>query len=1019
MSTTIAIVLNVSGTAWAEAPDGSRRLLEEGSALMAGERLVTEDDARVQLDFGYDNLTVIEGGTTILATAEMAGDFIPVSANTSLEDDSVAQALASIEAALGGSIEDAEAPAAGLEGGSSGGSSTVRLARIVENIDPAEFSLETSSVANRQFIDEFGEVGDDGDVNAIPDNTVVLPGDISIDSVSGGSVASPTLMVSGSSSNLLPSSSVQVTITDQDGNTVSQQIMTGPNGEFTSAFPQTSGLVDGPLTVVATGTGLDGETVSDTGQGNLDLITGALDVSIDNVDDGVQTIDLSGTTNDVAPGESVAITITDADNNVVNTTAIVANDGSYSVTGTDISSLVDGDLTVDASATDRNGNPVSDTATDALDALAGDLTVAIDAVNDGAQTIDLSGTTTDVSPGESVSITITDADNNVVTTTAIVGGDGSYTVTGTDISGLVDGALTVDASATDRNGDPVSDAAIDNFDATQGNLTVAIDALDDTAQTMNLSGTTTDVKSGDPITITITDTKGTVLTVNTTAGSNGAYEVDGIDVSTLVDGTLTVKADAIDRNGVGVSDTTTGTLDANASPDAGDDSYGINAIQGFFGEYFAYQQGPDGGNLGTLARADAFLAANHADATFTATSINYRIPNGNLGSEGKLQSFLGADAGSLSNDPENSSDAIIRMTGEIVIDPGTYQFRVTADDGYRILVNGVNVAEVNRNQAPATNTNGEFTLDNNGPHSIEVVYWDQGGQAQLKIEIRPQGGVYRILGSQDISSNGIDSALVTDENQALTINPSTLLGNDSDADGDSLSIQSVQGAVNGEVSLDTSGNILFTPDAYYVGEATFDYTVSDGRGGEDTATVTLNVRAAADSLSGTDQADTLNGTGNDDVIRGLAGDDTLDGGAGNDVLIGGSGADLLTGGIGADVFRWALGDESSTGTTNDVVTDFTIDSQNGYTAGVGQGNQLELSDLLQDMSASTDISGYLMAQEDSAEYSTVLYLNKDGALNDDSANAQQSITLSGVTMDGQTSDQFIDSMLNSGHIKIE
>ena len=46
-----------------------------------------------------------------------------------IEDDSVEAALASIEQALGGAIEDAEAPAAGLEGGSSGGSSSVRLAQ--------------------------------------------------------------------------------------------------------------------------------------------------------------------------------------------------------------------------------------------------------------------------------------------------------------------------------------------------------------------------------------------------------------------------------------------------------------------------------------------------------------------------------------------------------------------------------------------------------------------------------------------------------------------------------------------------------------------------------------------------------------------------------------------------------------------------------------------------------------------------------------------------------------------------
>ena len=918
MSTTIAIVLNVSGTAWAEAPDGSRRLLEEGSALMAGERLVTEDDARVQLDFGYDNLTVIEGGTTILATAEMAGDFIPVSADTSLEDDSVAQALASIEAALGGSIEDAEAPAAGLDGaGGGGGSSAVRLARIVEDIDPAEFDLETSSVANRQFAGEFNGTGEDGDLNTAPDNTTVQPGDISIDSISGGSIASPTLIVSGSSSNLLPASVVQITITDQDGNTVSQQIITGPNGEFTGVFSQVIGLVDGPLTIEATGTGLDGGTVSDNGQGNLDLIAGALDVSIDNVDDGAQTIGLSGTTTDVAPNESVSITITDVENNVVTTTATVAGDGSYTVTGTDISDLVDGNLAVEATATDRNNNSVSDTANGTLDAITGSLIINTTSVDDTAGTMDITGITVDVALGSNVDVTVIDTDGTEVTINVATDADGSYTVTGADISGLLDGPLEVEASAIDRNGTPVSDTATD-------------------------------------------------------------------------------------------------ALDTNTPPEAGDDSYGTSAIQGLFGEYFAHQDGNDPAkNLSNLAQVDKIIAENNANATFVGTSINYGSIRGDLGSDTKLQQFLKGDAGSLSDDPINSSDAIIRLTGSLDLSPGTYQFRVSADDGYRIRVDGNEVIAKDSNGSASPKNGIDFTLAGNEPHSVEIVYWDQRDSAMLKVQIREAGtNNWQIFGSDHVSGNGIDSALVTDENQVLTIAPSTLLDNDSDTDGDSLSIQSVQDAVNGDVSLDASGNILFSPDAYYVGDATFNYTISDGRGGEDTATVTLNVRAAAGSISGTDQADTLNGSGTDDVIRGFAGDDTLNGGAGNDVLIGGSGGDILTGGIGADVFRWALEDESDGGTTNDVVTDFTT----------GQGDQLELSDLLQGVNAdgsttAIDIGGYLMAEQVGND--TVLYLNKDGGLNNDSDNAQQSITLNGVNMNGGSSETFIDTMLANDHIKIE
>ena len=90
-------------------------------------------------------------------------------------------------------------------------------------------------------------------------------------------------------------------------------------------------------------------------------------------------------------------------------------------------------------------------------------------------------------------------------------------------------------------------------------------------------------------------------------------------------------------------------------------------------------------------------------------------------------------------------------------------------------------------------------------------------------------------------------SVVTDEDTAVTIRAADLLANDTDVDsGDVLTITSVANAANGTVALDANGDVVFTPDRDFNGQASFDYTVSDGNGGTDTATVSLDVSAVND-----------------------------------------------------------------------------------------------------------------------------------------------------------------------------
>ncbi|MCK8047395.1 Ig-like domain-containing protein, partial [Shewanella sp. 1CM18E] len=372
-----------------------------------------------------------------------------------------------------------------------------------------------------------------------------------------------TANISGTTTDVAPDSTVTLTLTDSAGNV---QQVTGvtvnDDGTYSIDGVDISGLVDGGIKVEASAEDRNGNTVNDEATDNMDATDGALTVAL-TVDDNAETANISGTTTDVAPDSTVTLTLTDSAGNVQQVTGVTVNDdGTYSIDGVDISGLVDGDIKVEASAEDRNGNTVNDEATDNMDATDGALTVAL-TVDDNAETANISGTTTDVAPGTTVTLTLTDSAGNVQQVTGVtVNADGTYSIDGVDISGLVDGDITVNASAEDRNGNTVNGSDTDNMDATDGALTVAL-TVDDNAETANISGTTTDVAPGSTVTLTLTDSAGNVQQVTgVTVNDDGTYSIDGVDISGLVDGDITVNASAEDRNGNTVNDEATDNMDA-------------------------------------------------------------------------------------------------------------------------------------------------------------------------------------------------------------------------------------------------------------------------------------------------------------------------------------------------------------------------------------------------------------------------------------------------------------------------
>ncbi len=109
-----------------------------------------------------------------------------------------------------------------------------------------------------------------------------------------------------------------------------------------------------------------------------------------------------------------------------------------------------------------------------------------------------------------------------------------------------------------------------------------------------------------------------------------------------------------------------------------------------------------------------------------------------------------------------------------------------------------------------------------------------GGTATASISIS-------ITGVND-APVAVDDSATVNEDTAITID---VLANDSDEDGDTLSITAAATS-EGTVSI-TSGGLLYIPSDNFNGSTQISYTVADGNGGSDSAVVSVTVVAVNDN----------------------------------------------------------------------------------------------------------------------------------------------------------------------------
>ncbi len=155
----------------------------------------------------------------------------------------------------------------------------------------------------------------------------------------------------------------------------------------------------------------------------------------------------------------------------------------------------------------------------------------------------------------------------------------------------------------------------------------------------------------------------------------------------------------------------------------------------------------------------------------------------------------------------------------------------------------------------------------------------------------------------------------------ISISQAALLANDTDPEGQAVTIAVVGGA-SGLASGPTLGAGVITLTDNATSGGTFTYTGSDGTA-TDPATVTVN-RVTTTGIAG---------TGSSEIIIGNGGANTITGGGGNDHISAGDSGDTINGGLGNDVILAGTGNDTITWNANGAGDTDGFDMVNGEAGG--------------------------------------------------------------------------------------
>ena len=705
-----------------------------------------------------------------------------------------------------------------------------------------------------------------------------------------------TPVITGTTTDVEAGQIVTITVKDSEGKTQVVSTVVVEDGTYRVEVPNE--LPDGAYTVIATVADKAGNSATATDTGMIDAVV-TLTV---NAPDGVSndnTPYISGTSD--AIGSNVNLVITDSKGATHTVTVPVTEEGTYAV---DLSEqLPDGKYTVSATVSNSTGKTATASDTGEIDTTAVITVEAPDLSNDNTPT--LSGTTTDVEEGQTVTLTVTDSRGGSQVVTATVQADGSYQAEVPNA--LPDGRYSVEAVVSDKAGNR-AEARDDNNG--KGNVidttapVITVDAPDNTSDNTPLISGTTDAPAGSIVSITVTDSRGSVQTVSASVGADGRYSVEV--PKALAEGRYTAEAAVKDPAGNEGRASDNGSIDITAPVISVD-------IPEVSRDTTPTISGKTDVPAGTVVTITVTGKDGHPQVVTTTVKddgsfevdVPEALPEGPVSVEAVVKDPAGNEGRASDNGTIDTTAPIVNAPGHSVEEASSAAVKGFIQVSDKSPVTAITVAGKDVTSATAAHpvmihtVRGTLIVTGYDAASGKVTYrYVEGGKAadhstgdnsvkdSFVVMVRDAAG-NTAMDSLDIRITDTAPVAVHDTNSIKDTGMSVsgdVLSND--VLGADTPVAVTVGNTNGQygsLTLNANGQYTYTVNpnnaavkALNGGETlkdSFTYTVTDADGDKSTATLDI----------------TINGTDADKAVIGKNGGDNITGGTGNDALIGDAG----------------------------------------------------------------------------------------------------------------------------------